>query len=270
MPLVSIIVPVYNAIEYLDDCIRSITEQTLEDIEILLVDDGSTDDSFDVLRKWENRDSRIKVIHQQNSGVSAARRKGVELASGDWVSFVDADDTLPSQAIALMYKYTKEADLVVGQVGYVGPSKWTFSVHDEIMSPVQYIRLMYSSVLHSVPFARLFKKELFSDPFVFSVPKEITHGEDTIMNYRIATRCKKIRTVPNIVYTYIIRDGSASHQNKFASLSYCHLYEKIEWMSFPETIKKELLFLRWNAILQRRKRCLKMKLKQMFQKFGLI
>ena len=270
MSLVSVVVPVYNASLYLDDCIRSIIEQSLKDIEIILVDDGSTDDSFDVLCKWRNQDQRIKIIRQQNSGVTEARKKGIEAAVSDWITFVDADDTLPSQAIALMYKYTKEADLIVGQVGYVGPGKWTFSVHDEVISPLQYIRLMYSSILHSVPFARLFRKEFFLDSFVFSVPKEITHGEDTIMNYRIATKCSQIRMISDIVYNYIAREGSASRQNKFASLSYCRLYEKNEWASFPKSMKIKLLFLCWKSIFKRRKIYLKLKVKCILQKTGLI
>jgi hypothetical protein len=129
---------------------------------------------------------------------------------------------------------------------------------------------MYSSVLHSVPFARLFKKEMFLDPFVFSVSKEITHGEDTIMNYRIATKCSRIRTIADVVYKYIAREGSASRQNKFASLSYCRQYEKNEWVSFPKAMKKKLLFLRWQMIFKRREIYLKLKLKCVLQKLRLI
>ena len=270
MPLVSIIVPVYNAIEYLDDCIRSITEQTLEDIEILLVDDGSTDDSLDVLRKWENRDSRIKVIHQQNSGVSAARRKGVELASGDWVSFVDADDVLPNRALALMYDQAKDVDLVVGQIELIGQGYWNFKVNDEFLSPIKYIQLMYQSVMHSGPVARLFRRELFSDSFVFDIPKEITHGEDTIMNCRVATKCCQIRSIPNIVYKYYVREGSASHQNKFMSLSYCRLYEKNEWASFPKDMKRNLLLIHCKSIMRRRKRWMRLNVKQLLKKIGIV
>lgn len=270
MALISVVVPVYNAELFLDSCIKSISEQTFHDIEIILVDDGSKDGSYEIICGWAKKDSRIKVFHQENSGVSVARKKGVELSQGDWVSFVDADDILPYKALEILARNINEADLVVGQVDYMGPGKWKFVTKDELLNPVEYIKRLYKDIIHSVPFARLIKKSVLLDPFVFDIPTGITHGEDTIMNYRIATRCKNIKTISNIVYTYIVRPGSASHQNKFASLLYCRLYEKIEWMSFPQTIKKELLFLRWNAILQRRKRCLKMKLKQMFQKFGLI
>lgn len=266
MSLISVVIPVYNAELYLDDCIRSVTKQNFDDIEIILVDDGSTDNSLTILRDWERKDLRIKVVHQQNSGVTLARKKGVELSQSEWISFVDADDILPCNALEILAENINESDLVLGQVDYVGPGKWKFVTRNELLTPVQYIKKMYQDIIHSVPFARLIKKSILLDPFIFNIPKGISHGEDTIMNYRIATRCKKIRTVPNIVYTYIIREGSASHQNKFASLSYCHLYEKIEWMSFPETIKKELFFLRWQTILQRRKRFLKTKVKEFLKK----
>ena len=219
---------------------------------------------------WEKKDSRIKVVHQENSGVSIARKKGVELSKGDWVSFVDADDVLPHKALENLAKNVNESDLVIGQVDYVGPGKWSFVTQDELLTPIQYIKKMYCDVVHSVPFARLIKKSILLDSFVFDIPKDITHGEDTIMNCRIATRCKVIRTIPDVVYTYIVREGSASRQNKFASLSYCRLYEKNEWASFPKAMKKDLLFVRWQTIFKRRKRCLKMNAKRIMRKIGVV
>lgn len=269
-PLISIIVPVYNAEKYLDSCINSIVNQTLKNIEIILIDDGSSDCSYDIMLKWQTRDSRIKIYHQANNGVTSARKKGVEFASCLWIAFVDADDQLPQNALTRMYSFAKDVDLVVGQVGYVGPGKWSFVTLDEKLTQIEYIKKLYLDIVHSVPFARLIKKSILLDPFVFDIPKEITHGEDTIMNYRIATRCKVIRTIPDVVYTYIIREGSASRQNKFASLSYCRLYEKNEWASFSMAMKKDLLFVRWQTIFKRRKRYLKMHAKRILRKIGLV
>lgn len=270
MPLISVIVPVFNAELYLNDCIYSITNQVFDDIEIILVDDGSTDNSLAILRDWETKDSRVKVVHQQNNGVTVARRAGVRVATSDWISFVDADDVLPYNALEYLIKNRNESDLVIGQVGYIGPGKWRFVTQDESLTPVQYIKKMYQDTIHSVPFARLIKKSILLDSFVFDIPREITHGEDTIMNYRIATKCRQIQSISDIVYKYFVREGSASRQNKFRSLSYCRLYEKNEWASFPKDMKWELFPIYCKSVLRRRKRWLRMNVKLCLKNLGIV
>lgn len=93
-PLVSVIVPVYKVGKYLDKCVESIVEQTYKNLEIILVDDGSPDNCPAMCDKWAERDSRIKVIHKQNGGVSSARNVGIDAAQGEFIGFVDSDDWL--------------------------------------------------------------------------------------------------------------------------------------------------------------------------------
>ena len=90
--LISVIVPVYNVEEYLDRCIESIVNQTYKNLEILLIDDGSTDNSYNICDKWAKKDNRIKVVHKENGGVSSARNVGLDVATGDYIGFVDSDD----------------------------------------------------------------------------------------------------------------------------------------------------------------------------------
>ena len=92
--LISVIVPVYNAEDYLDECLSSITAQTYRELEIILVDDGSSDNSYSICHKWAQNDNRIKVIHKQNGGASSARNVGIENAKGDYIGFVDSDDII--------------------------------------------------------------------------------------------------------------------------------------------------------------------------------
>ena len=89
---ISVIIPVYNAEKYLDKCLESLENQTLEGIEIVCVNDGSKDNSLEVLNRHAEKDKRIKVINQKNAGVSAARNKGIRTARGKYITFVDADD----------------------------------------------------------------------------------------------------------------------------------------------------------------------------------
>ena len=93
-PLISVIIPVYRVEKYLDRCLRSITEQTYRNLEIILVDDGSPDNSGAICDAWAARDSRIRVIHKENAGAGAARNTGLNVASGDVVSMIDSDDYL--------------------------------------------------------------------------------------------------------------------------------------------------------------------------------
>ena len=92
MEKVSVIVPVYNNEKYVETCIRSICQQTYQNLEILVINDGSTDGSRQILERMAEKDKRIRLIHQENAGVSAARNKGIELADGEYLTFVDGDD----------------------------------------------------------------------------------------------------------------------------------------------------------------------------------
>lgn len=102
-PTISVIVPVYNTQEYLRQCIESILAQTYRDIEVILVNDGSTDESPSICEQYALKDSRIKVIHQKNQGQASARNHALELAKGEWISFVDSDDMIHPQMLELLY-----------------------------------------------------------------------------------------------------------------------------------------------------------------------
>ncbi len=118
MAKVSVVVPCYKVEKFLPKCIESLTSQTLEDIEIILVDDGSPDSSGQICDHAAERDNRIKVIHKKNGGVSAARNDGLGLATGKYVIFVDSDDYMPTDALEVLYNRAKEtrAEVVVGDV----------------------------------------------------------------------------------------------------------------------------------------------------------
>ena len=116
-PLISVIVPVYNVEAYLDKCISSIVNQTYSNLEIILIDDGSPDNCPAMCDAWAEKDHRIKVIHKENGGVSAARNTGIEGASGEWILFVDSDDVISANMVqALLNECTGSNRLVVSSV----------------------------------------------------------------------------------------------------------------------------------------------------------
>ena len=119
-PKVSVIIPIYNVEAYLTECLNSIVNQTFDDIEIILVDDGSTDLSSNIMKEFAQKDSRIIIHSQTNKGVSAARNSGISLASGEYILFVDSDDSILENSIETIYKQATEtnADIVIGNVLY--------------------------------------------------------------------------------------------------------------------------------------------------------
>lgn len=137
MPEISIIVPVYNTEKYLDRCIRSITKQTFSDFELILVDDGSKDNSGFICDEWEKKDSRIKVIHQENAGAGAARNVGLSMAIGNYIGFVDSDDWIEPQMYEVLYYGIKKysADLAMCNVG-VQKSFHQFHAYNEKEAPL--------------------------------------------------------------------------------------------------------------------------------------
>ena len=120
MPEISVIIPVYNAEKYIPECVDSILRQTYQDFEIILINDGSSDGSEQICRKYEKEDHRIKVISQKNAGVCAARNIGLDNATGNTVTFVDSDDWLPENSLALLYDEYKKtgADIIVGDMSF--------------------------------------------------------------------------------------------------------------------------------------------------------
>ena len=114
----SVVVPCYNVERYLPQCIESLCKQTLVDIEIILVDDGSPDNSGKICDEWAEKDDRIKVIHKANGGVSAARNDGMAAATGEYIIFCDSDDWLPENALESLYNEGKRtnADVVIGDI----------------------------------------------------------------------------------------------------------------------------------------------------------
>ena len=117
MAKISVIIPIYNNAVYLPQCLDSLLAQSFQDFEGILVDDGSTDGSATVCDDYQQKDSRLKVFHIQNHGVSYARNYGIEKATGEWIGFVDSDDWITTDFLATLYAHTdKDTDVVMGSL----------------------------------------------------------------------------------------------------------------------------------------------------------
>ncbi len=166
--LISIIVPVYNVIKYLRHCIESIVNQTYTNLEIILVDDGSNDESEKVCDEYKNKDSRIIVIHQENRGLSAARNAGLDICKGKYISFVDSDDYIEPDFIECLYSSIIENSVKVSMcnINYVdensqiiGTEKWD---NIDIMSGRDILK-QNKDFIHSVVCNKLYSIEIWKD-----------------------------------------------------------------------------------------------------------
>lgn len=214
---VSVIVPVYNSELYLEECIDSIISQSYKNIEIVLVNDGSTDKSEHICQKYKS--NNVLLINQPNQGVSVARQTGVDNATGEWILFVDSDDTIPNNAIELMVRMASDVDIVAGATDRDKRHKSLLNS----LSSSEYLKMLYSDNFGPSPVCKLFRRSLFTQDTV-SQFRQFPSGEDLLMNLFLASLNKKnIRVCKEHIYNYRQNLNSASHSFK-KSFDYCNLY----------------------------------------------
>lgn len=213
--MISIVVPVYNVEPYLAQCIESILRQTYKDFELILVDDGSPDHSGAICDEFAARDTRIRVIHQTNGGVSKARNAGIDIAIGEWICFVDADDILTPKYLEYFYRNADtHCDLLIqGRWKMVGgclKSRFVFRIDAGYMSRRDFVSNP-SLMAYCTPWGKLFKSSVIKSKQVF-FPEGIDYGEDSIFFFRYLAQVDKIRTIAS--YRYIYRDDNSSSATK--------------------------------------------------------
>lgn len=215
--MISVIVPFYNSERYLRDCLQSILSQSLRDIEIICVNDGSTDSSVEIVHKLMQEDDRIKLFSQQNRGRSSARNLGLEKAEGDFVCFVDADDLLPGNSLEILYSSTTKysSDASVGSIAV------RYDVHHEFKeSDLAYYTVRKNGVyavtdeiidsFHCSSCACLFRKEII-EKYALRFPEGLNY-EDAYWHWCYFSVCNTVSFVKRPVYKYIRRPGSLMSQ----------------------------------------------------------
>lgn len=227
MELISVIIPIYKSERYLDRCIASVINQTYDNLEIILVDDGSPDRCPEICDMWKQNDSRIKVIHQRNGGVSMARNTGINKAGGEFILFLDSDDYIYSGTIERMYKEMKNqsADMVIcgfekGEGGDFDFSK-SLDSDTEIINNVIALSRIYQSGYYAlqyvVPWGKLYKKCLFEN---IQYPEGKLY-EDIYVTHQILYKCDKIAVMRERMFYYYQHQNSIMHQKfNFRKLDY--------------------------------------------------
>lgn len=212
--LISVIVPIYNVASYLPDCLSSIVNQSYDNLEIILVDDGSQDMSASICDTWAAADSRIRVLHQQNAGVSCARNAGLNICTGDLISFVDADDWLDLQMFEKLEQCLNENDADAAMCGFVDyphglpVEKGLFPVPVCDFTGTVY-QIMRRNGYFTSPWAKLFRRELvFRGGRAVQYDPTLFFGEDEVWLLEVLRECKRTAFLPEALYYYRRRDDS--------------------------------------------------------------
>lgn len=252
--MISVVVPIYNAEKYICKMAHSVFSQRFQDWEMLLVDDGSKDSSGLICDALAAQDSRIKVFHTPNRGVTAARKFGVEKASGEWIYFVDADDEMAPHSMEIMLEAVRDCDIVIGNKQIVSRDSTIdemMNAKNECLSASEFLsRLIVNNISQYIT-GRMFSKNLFENSTI-NIPAELIMAEDFIMNVQLGNKAKRVALVKDIVYKYYVYDESVSH-TFCSSLSYeekfCNCLERaVKQGPYYNELKDELSFQNLRAL----------------------
>jgi len=240
---ISVVIPVYNLEKYVDKCIHSVVNQSYKNLEIIIVDDGSTDGSASKCDAWEKKDSRVKVIHKANGGVSDARNKGIETATGSLLVFVDGDDYIDTDLVEYLYDLmcSNDADISVCQhrkVDDYGNVIAELAYEDVSISGNEACMQAYytNPSVNSVAWGKLYKMSLFEN-LRFPVGK---YHEDVFMTYKAIAQCERIYVGGKVKYNYFTRKGSITNSD-FHTKHLDAIYGYLEQRDFIETNYPQLL-----------------------------
>lgn len=214
--LISVIVPVYNVEKYLKKCISSIISQTYKNIEIILINDGSTDKSGIICDYFTKKDERVRVKHIENLGVSNARNIGIEISNGELICFVDSDDFLPKDSLAILYlnMINEQSDLSCGKWRKItGKGSFSNDYETKSINTSSAEKLIEFLNIEEVngPVAKLFKRDIIQRNNI-QYKHGITVGEDAIFNFEYIKCCERVSFVNDVVYNYNkLNSNSATH-----------------------------------------------------------
>lgn len=222
----SVIVPIYNTDKYLRECLDSIINQTYKNFELILVDDGSTDLSGEICDEYAAKYDFVKVIHQENKGVSAARNAGIEASRYEWISFVDSDDWIDPEMFKVLRQHISQnnADLysfnmnMVDEYGQNGMAR-IFSVENKVTefrdeeSKFDYFfSVLLPGNAGNTVWERIFRKEIITENNLRFISRETVYAEDILFVFQYMLFAEKIESISSILYNYRVRNDSLTNK----------------------------------------------------------
>ena len=231
-PLISVIVPVYRVEKYLERCVKSILSQTYKNLEVILVDDGSPDQCPAICDACAERDVRVKVIHQENKGLSGARNAGIDAASGEYLAFVDSDDYVNPHFIEELYQLLQDTGCAIGQCrfsyvkgdGLVEESDSAFCIYRGESLMEQLYGPEEKATCFVVAWNKLYRAELFKETGI-RYPEGRIH-EDEATTYRLFHEAKKLAFLDRALYGYYTENGG--------SITSVFSAKRLQWLTAHE------------------------------------
>lgn len=208
--LISVIVPIYKVELYLNRCIQSIVNQTYSDLEIILVDDGSPDKCPEICDEWKKKDSRIKVIHKKNGGLSDARNAGMQIMTGDYVSYVDSDDWISNDMYEKMLNTIKQYRADICECRFektssdIKADKKGYKTDVNILNKEEALKAVVEEKINPVVWNKIYKREIAGGLF-FEKGK---CNEDEFWTYKAVDKAQKIIQIEDVCYYYFFREDS--------------------------------------------------------------
>jgi len=258
--MVSIIVPAYNAAKTIEKCITSLISQDYSDIEIIIINDGSHDNSRDIAQKYTQIDSRIVVYNQINKGVSAARNKGIELSHGEFIMFVDSDDWVPNNYVGDFIKWSDNNDVVIDGIELID------SKNDKLIkkigyasgcySPTQYALILDSGKMNPFfggPYGKLFRTKIIKNNNIKFIEKQSV-AEDFCFNLDFLCFANNIYVIDKYNYHYYVNNENSLFANNYKKLTPDSFFEQElntldHFIKYTNTIKfkssNEILYQLW-------------------------
>lgn len=212
----SIVIPVYNSGRYLNDTLNSVFSQNYKNIEVIVVNDGSTDNSQKILDKWKKQDKRLHVINQDNEGVTSARLKGINKASGDFITFIDGDDLVSNNMYSVLMKYVESGNYDIVHCGFemffISKRLKKFYGTGVIKIQDRYTGvkdLIEGKFVEPGMWNKIYKKSLFNN---LKIDTSIKYNEDLLMNYYLFSKSEKSLFIDLCYYKYRVHEDSVSHR----------------------------------------------------------
>lgn len=253
---ISIIIPIYNMQNYLKKCIESLLKQTLKEFEVICIDDGSTDNSLEIINSYIAKDKRIKLISQQNQGQGVARNNGIDIAQGEYLVFLDPDDWLNEYALEKIYKKFEDTSCQIVQFNFASVNEETYKIQDKInffkiinnrnnkileeKDIIHWKELPNNifSILGYMAWTRAYKTSFVKNNKIkFSNTKR---GEDQLFTIHAILKASKITFIDDYLYLYLLRKGSASRHQSNEAANIFQVINDIENMLSEENLINEL------------------------------
>lgn len=244
--LISIVIPIYNVEKYLKRCVDSVINQTYKNLEIILVDDGSTDNCGKICDEYAKKDKRIKVIHKKNGGLSDARNAGIDVSKGRYLSFIDSDDFVDKRFIGTLYNNLINNDADLSLVKYYSFSKNEDvyeTMEDEkitVLSRDEYFNLIYEEPVNSVvAWNKLYKKEIFNE---IRYPVGKINEDEAVIHYIIGNISKIV--ISNLeLYYYFQRNDSIMKKDKKNNIDRTNfIYDRINYFKENKEEKTDYFY----------------------------